>query len=66
MNNFDNKALLKVEEMAEYLNIGITQARSILHKPCNPFTIRLGNRYYANKKLLDKWLEQNSGTGVKI
>lgn len=63
---FSNKALLTLKEMAIYLNISETQARQILHKPYNPFLVRLGNRYYANKKLLDKWIDQISGTGIKI
>lgn len=63
---FANKALLTIKEMAEYLNICETQARQILQRPYNPFLVKIGNRYYANKKLLDKWIDQNSGTGVKI
>ena len=63
---YSNKALLTLKEMAVYLNISEAQARQILHRPYNPFLVRVGKRYYANKKLLDKWLDQNSGTGVKI
>ncbi len=34
-------------------------------KTNNPFTVRLGNRLYANKILLDKWIDSISGNKVK-
>lgn len=34
-------------------------------KTNNPFTLRIGNRLYANKALLDRWLEFNSGNVVR-
>ena len=55
------KALLNLEEFCAYLGIGKTKARELLKDPTSPFTIKIGNRYYANKKLLDKWLDRNSG-----
>lgn len=36
---------------------GKTKARELLNNPKNRFTVRIGNRLYANKKLLDEWLE---------
>ena len=59
-----DKALLNVKEFCEYLGIGQTQARAILTKTNNPFTVRIGNRLYANKVLLDKWLHSHSGNKV--
>jgi hypothetical protein len=56
-----NKALLNIDEFCIYLGIGQTKAREILTKIKNPFTVRLGNRLYANKVLLDKWLNTISG-----
>ena len=51
------KALLSLKEFCEYLGIGKTKARELLNAPKCGFRIRIGNRLYANKKLLDKWLE---------
>lgn len=58
------KALLNVKEFCQYLNIGQTKAREILTKQNNPFTVRIGNRIYANKILLDKWIKDNSGNKI--
>jgi len=54
-------ALLNLEEFCSYLGIGKTKAWELLKDPTSPFTIKIGNRYYANKKKLDRWLERNSG-----
>ncbi|BBF43159.1 hypothetical protein lbkm_1845 [Lachnospiraceae bacterium KM106-2] len=59
MNN--EKVLLDVKEFCDYLGIGQTKARELLKAPRNPFTIRIGNRLYANKKKLDQWIEINKG-----
>ena len=58
------KALLNFKEFCQYLYIGQTKAREILTKQNNPFTIRIGNRIYANKILLDKWIKDNSGNKI--
>lgn len=50
------KALLNVKEFAKYLNIGETKARELLNDPRNRFTVRIGNRLYAHKSRVDKWL----------
>ncbi|MGC6174039.1 excisionase [Lacrimispora sp. 38-1] len=52
-----NKALLNLDEFCEYLGIGKTKARELLHDPKNKFTVRIGSRLYAHKKKLDEWLE---------
>lgn len=49
-------ALLNIEEFCEYLHIGETKARELLHDPKNGFTVRIGNRLYAHKGNVDKWL----------
>ncbi|MBE6639537.1 MAG: molybdate-binding protein [Ruminococcaceae bacterium] len=59
------KALLTLEEFCQYLAIGKTKGRELLTKTNNTFTVRIGNRLYANKLLLDKWLMQNSGNYVE-
>lgn len=48
--------LLTVKEFAEYLNIGKTKAREILLAPSCTFRVRIGNRVYAHKPELEKWL----------
>lgn len=52
----EEKALLSVKELCEYLGIGQTKARELLSDPRNGFTLRIGNRLYAHKDKLDKWL----------
>ena len=58
------KALLNLKEFCQYLNIGQTKAREILTKQNNSFTVRIGNRLYANKILLDKWINEQSGNKI--
>ena len=55
--SLEEKALLSVKEMCAYLSIGQTKCRELLSDPANGFTVRIGNRLYAHKKHLDKWLE---------
>lgn len=52
----NEKALLDVKSFCEYLGIGQTKARELLNDPRNGFTVRIGNRLYAHKERLDKWL----------
>lgn len=59
-----DQALLPIGEFCNYLSIGKTKAREIMTKTNNPFTVRLGNRLYANKILLDKWLMSISGNEI--
>ena len=58
----EEKALLNIKEFCEYLGIGQTKAREILNDPRNNFTVRIGNRLYANKKKLDEWLDMLAET----
>ena len=53
-----DKALLNLNEFGEYLGIGKTKAREILKRPDSPFTVRIGNRLYANKKALEEYLDR--------
>ena len=55
------KKFLNVSEVCLYLGIGENSARNILNKPKNPYTVKLGNRLYANKEMLDKWCNQCCG-----
>lgn len=49
-------ALLNVAETAEYLNIGKTKTRELFKLYDKVFVVHIGNRSYAHKGLLDKWL----------
>ena len=51
-----NTALLDEKSFCEYLSIGETKGRELLHDPRNGFTVRIGNRLYAHKDKVDKWL----------
>lgn len=55
MENID-KQLLTVKEISEYLGIGQTKARELI-RGRNGFGLRIGNRWYADRKKLDEWLE---------
>ncbi len=60
-----DKKLLNVKEFCEYLGIGETNARYLMTKTDNPYTVRIKGRLYANKILLDKWIDSISGNKVK-
>lgn len=64
MDKVNEKALLTLKEFSEYLNIGTTKARQLLVKTDNTYMVRIGNRLYANKALLDVWLRSISGNKV--
>ena len=50
------KNLLNVEDTAKYLNLGKTKTRELMKENSNVLVVRIGNRSYAHKLLLDKWL----------
>lgn len=52
----DDKALLNLAETAEYLNPGKTKTRELFKRYDKVFVVRIGNRSYAHRALLDKWL----------
>ncbi len=57
MTNTEEKSiLLNVAETAAYLNLGMTKTRELMKKYDKQFVIKIGNRSYAHKQLLDKWL----------
>ena len=43
-------ALLNIKEFCDYLGIGETKARELLHDPRNGFTVRIGNRLRSQGK----------------
>lgn len=52
----NEKILLNIEETAHYLNIGKTKARELMKLYDKQWVVRIGNRSYAHKDLLNKWL----------
>jgi hypothetical protein len=52
----NEKILLNVEETANYLNLGKTKTRELMKENEKLFVVKIGNRNYAHKILLDKWL----------
>ena len=50
------KALLDIKETSEYLGLGESMTRKIMKENLGVFATRIGNRYYASKVLLDKWI----------
>ena len=54
------KALLNVSEMMAYTGWGENTVRDELNHPRCSYVIRKGNRLYANRKLLDKYLDSIS------
>lgn len=50
------KILLNVKETAVYLNLGKTKVRELMKENEKIFVIKIGNRNYVHKILLDKWL----------
>lgn len=61
-----DKALLNLKEVCEYLGLGETKTREILKRPDSPFTVRIGNRLYANKQLLDEHLTKCAKYQISI
>ncbi len=57
--NAIDKQLLTIKELCEYLGIGQTKARELVRGNMG-FGIQIGNRWYANKKKLDAWLDKNA------
>ncbi len=56
MNDTNEKILLNVDETAAYLGLGRTKTRELFKDNVKTFVVRVGNRNYAHRKLLDKWL----------
>ena len=59
--SINEKALLNVQEMMMYTGWGENTVRDELNHSRCPYVIRKGNRLYANRRLLDKYLDKISG-----
>lgn len=53
------KKLLNIKEICAYLGIGQTKARELV-RGHNGFGVQIGNRWYADRLKLDKWLDRES------
>ena len=51
------KQLLNIKEVCEYLGVGQTKARELV-RGNNGFGVQIGNRWYANRKKLDAWIDR--------
>ena len=51
------KKQLTRKETCEYLGIGETKSRELI-RGNNGFGLQIGNRWYADKNKLDKWLDK--------
>ena len=55
----NDRILLNVQEVCDYLGIGQTKARELL-RGRNGFGIQIGDRWYANKKKLYRWIDNRT------
>ena len=62
----EEQALLNIKQLCEYTGLGETKIREILRRPESTFTIRVGNRLYANKKLFDEYLDRCAKYQIRI
>lgn len=60
------KELLTLKEVCEYTGLGQTKMREIMRRPETIFTVRIGNRLYAKKSLLDSYLEKCAKMNIPI
>ena len=51
-----NKKLLTLKEVCDYLGIGQTKAGELV-RGHNGFGVQIGNRWYADKSKLDRWID---------
>ena len=51
-----NKKFLSVKDLCEYTGWGETKVRKILKRKDSTFTIKMGNRLYADKEAFDHFI----------
>ena len=49
---------MNIQELCDYTGWGKTKVREILKRPDSTFTIRMGNRLYADNALFDEYIEK--------
>lgn len=55
-----------VKELCEYTGWGQTKIREILNRPDSKFTIRFGNRLYADKQKFDEYIDNCIKYQIKV
>lgn len=56
-----DRKLLSVKEFSSYINVSERTARTMLAEPNCPYVCRIRGRIFANKTILDKWIDNNTG-----
>lgn len=51
------KRLLDINEVCKYTGWGKTKVREIVKRDDSKFTIKLGNKYFVDKKKFDNYLD---------
>lgn len=54
----DKKCLLDVKEVMLYIGWGERRVRELLNDPASTFTVRNGNKLYANRKKLEMYFDK--------
>ena len=57
----NEKALLNIKEMMLYTGWGENTVRAELNHPGCRYVVRKGNRMYANRRMLDRYLDSIAG-----
>jgi len=60
------KRFLTVKDLVEYTGWGETKIREILKRKESNFTIRVGNRLYADKELFDAYIKKCATYQIRI
>lgn len=53
----NEKRLITLKEFCAYLGIGATKGRELLRARNCPYSLRIGNRWYVDRKKLDSYLD---------
>lgn len=61
-----DKKLLTIKDICEYTGLGKTKVREILKRDNSTFTVRIGNRLYADKNKFDEYIERCIKYKIKI
>lgn len=56
-SRYMDKKFLTIKEICEYTGWGETKVREIVKRKDSVFTVKMGNRYYVDKKKFDDYLD---------
>lgn len=60
------KMLMTVRDVCDYTGWGETKVREIMKSPNGKFTIRMGNRLYADKEKFEQYLDKCARYQLRI